>query len=134
MEGQLLLVDDEVPVLDILSEYFVAQGYDVQTATSGEEALRRVAERRPDLVFLDVRMPGIDGLEVLKRLRTAHPEIAVIMVTANEDADLARHTMKLGAFDYVAKPFDFDYLSRAASAAIVHAGGAAPPAPPLPTA
>jgi len=129
MEGRLLLVDDEVAVLDILSEYFVAQGYDVQTATSGEEALKHVLDTRPDLVLLDVRMPGIDGVEVLSRLRTMDPDIAVIMVTANEDVDLARQTLKLGAFDYVAKPFDFDYLLRAAAAAIVNAGGRRPTPP-----
>ena len=73
MEGRLLLVDDELAVLDISSEYFVAQGYDVETATSGEDALKRVRDQRPDLVMLDVRMPGIDGVEVL-----------------SEDVDLAR--------------------------------------------
>jgi DNA-binding response OmpR family regulator len=123
MEGRLLLVDDEAAVLDILSEYFVAQGYDVETATSGEDALQRVRDKRPDLVMLDVRMPGLDGVEVLTRLRAMDPGVAVIMVTANEDVELARQTLKLGAFDYVAKPFDFDYLTRAASAALLHVGG-----------
>jgi DNA-binding response OmpR family regulator len=123
MEGRLLLVDDEAAVLDILSEYFVAQGYDVETATSGEDALERVRDKRPDLVMLDVRMPGLDGVEVLTRLRATDPGVAVIMVTANEDVELARQTLKLGAFDYVAKPFDFDYLARAASAALLHVDG-----------
>lgn len=128
MEGRLLLVDDEVAVLDILSEYFVAQGYDVETAINGEEALTLVRQKRPDLVLLDVRMPGLDGVEVLTRLRATEPDLAVIMVTANEDVELARHTLQLGAFDYVAKPFDFDYLSRAAAAALAHIGAADPAA------
>ena len=123
MEGRLLLVDDELAVLDILSEYFVAQGYDVETATSGEDALKRVRDQPPDLVMLDVRMPGIDGVEVLSRLRATDPEIPVIMVTANEDVDLARQMLQLGAFDYVGKPFDFDYLARAASAALLRGDG-----------
>src|SRR5947208_2963427 len=69
MEGRLLLVDDDPGVLDLLNEYFAGQGYDVEVATSGEVALSAVRAKRPDLVILDIRMPGIDGVEVLRRLR-----------------------------------------------------------------
>jgi CheY-like chemotaxis protein len=69
-------------------------------------------------------MPGMDGLEVLRRLREQDASIAVIMVTASEDVGLARETLKIGAFDYVAKPFDFGYLDRAVSAALVSLGSA----------
>ena len=115
--GRILAVDDEASVLEVLSEYFAEQGYHVETAGSGPEALARLGQARPDIVLLDVRMPGMDGLEVLKRLRTTDPALPVIMVTANEDVDLARETLKLGAFDYVAKPFDFSYLDRGVSEA-----------------
>jgi len=124
--GRLLCVDDEAPVLEVLSEYFSTQGYSVETAGSGAEALAAVPRVRPDLVLLDVRMPGMDGLEVLKKIREIDPGLAVIMVTANEDVALARETLKLGAFDYVSKPFDFRYLDRAVSAALVQAGALAP--------
>jgi DNA-binding response OmpR family regulator len=75
-------------------------------------------------VLLDVRMPGIDGVEVLRRIRRADPEVPVIMVTANEDVALAKEMLKLGAFDYVAKPFDFSYLDRAVTAGLLQGGGA----------
>jgi two-component system, response regulator, stage 0 sporulation protein F len=114
-------VDDEKPVLDVLSEYVQSQGYATHTASGGAEALAVVERERPDLVLLDLRMPGVDGLEVLRRLRQAGPRPAVIMVTANEDLALARETLKSGAFDYVAKPFDFQYLDRVVAAAMVEA-------------
>lgn len=119
--GRILVVDDERPVADVLSEYLQSQGYTTHTAGSGAEALAVVARERPDLVLLDIRMPGIDGLEVLRRLRQAECRPAVIMITANEDLALARETLKTGAFDYVAKPFDFQYLDRVVAAAMVQA-------------
>jgi two-component system, response regulator, stage 0 sporulation protein F len=124
--GRLLAVDDEAPVLEVLSEYFSTQGYAVETASTGPDALEAARRFRPDLVLLDIRMPGMDGVEVLKKLRELDPSLAVIMVTANEDMALARETLKIGAFDYVAKPFDFRYLDRAVSAALVQGGGLTP--------
>jgi len=122
--GRILIVDDEEPVLDVLSEYFAGQGYAVQTAASGLEALAAVGRELPDLVLLDVRMPDMDGVEVLRRLRAVDGDLAVIMVTANEDLGLARETLEIGAFDYVAKPFDFQYLDRAVAAGLINAGPA----------
>lgn len=121
--GRLLIVDDEEPVVEVLSDYFTGQGYEVQTARNGTEALAAVRRARPDLVLLDVRMPGIDGVEVLRRLRALDGRLPVIMVTANEDVALARETLKLGAFDYVPKPFDFAQLDRTVAAALAQAGG-----------
>jgi DNA-binding response OmpR family regulator len=117
--GRILIVDDEEPVRDILSEYFAGQGYAVQTAASGVEALAVAGRERPDLVLLDVRMPKMDGVEVLRRLRAIHDDLVVIMVTANEDLGVARETLKIGALDYVAKPFDFQYLDRAVTAGLL---------------
>jgi two-component system response regulator (stage 0 sporulation protein F) len=118
--GRILVVDDEKPVLDVLSEYLQSQGYTIHSASGGIEALAAAERERPDLVLLDLRMPGLDGLEVLRRLRQAGPRPLVIMVTANEDLALARETLKSGAFDYVAKPFDFQYLDRVVAAAMAH--------------
>jgi DNA-binding response OmpR family regulator len=127
--GRLLIVDDEQSVREVLSEYFTGQGYEVESAQDGAEALVAVLRYRPDLVLLDIQMPGLDGVETLRRVRAVAPAVPVIMVTANEDVDLARDTLKLGALDYVAKPFDFAYLERAVMAGLVHAGArrAAPP-------
>ncbi len=123
--GRILVVDDEAPMREVLREYFIGQGYAVETASNGDEALAAIKGARPDLVLLDIRMPGIDGVEVLRRIRARADEVAVIMVTANEDVALARETLKLGAFDYVAKPFDFSYLDRAVAAGLVRSGGPA---------
>lgn len=118
--GRILVVDDEQPVVEVLREYFASQGYAVESASNGIEALAAVGRQRPDLVLLDIRMPGMDGVEVLRQIGKAGDGIPVIMVTANEDIGLARETLKLGAFDYVAKPFDFGYLDRAVVAAFMH--------------
>lgn len=127
--GRLLLVDDEPAVLDVLCDYFVSQGHEVETATNGREALAAFSRSRPDLVLLDVRMPEMDGVEVLKELRARAATVPVIMVTANEDVALARLTLKLGAFDYVSKPFDFTYLDRAVTAGLLQAGLVSEPPP-----
>jgi two-component system, response regulator, stage 0 sporulation protein F len=124
--GSILIVDDEQSVREVLSEYFAEQGYAVETAGDGEEALAVVRRSTPDLVLLDVRMPGIDGVETLRRMRGIAPAVSVIMVTANEDVGLARETLKLGALDYVAKPFDFVYLERAIMAGLAQAGAVVP--------
>ena len=114
--GHILVVDDEEPVRDVLCEYLESQGFGVEAAPDGETALAALGRHRPDLVLLDVRMPGMDGVEVLRRIRHAAPHVPVVMVTANESVGLAREMLELGAFDYVAKPFDFSYLDRAVSA------------------
>jgi len=116
--GRILVVDDEAPVREVLSEYFSTEGYAVESAGSGAEALSAVRGGRVDLVLLDVRMPGLDGVQVLRKIRELGSGLPVIMVTANEDVALAKETLKLGAFDYVAKPFDFDYLDRAVAAGL----------------
>jgi two-component system response regulator (stage 0 sporulation protein F) len=120
--ARILIVDDEQSVREVLSEYFTEQGYTVENAGGGEEALTLLQRSTPDLVLLDVRMPGIDGVETLRRIREIAPDVSVIMVTANEDVGLARETLKLGALDYVAKPFDFVYLERAILAGLAQGG------------
>src|SRR5262245_527466 len=117
--GRVLVVDDEAPVREVLGDYFVDRGYEVFSVRDGQEALAVFARERPDVVLLDVRMPGLDGLQVLRRLRETDPHVAVIMVTANEDVALAREMLSIGAFDYVAKPFDFEHLHRMVVTAVL---------------
>ena len=124
--GRMMIVDDEPAVREVLSDYFSDRGYKVVVAADGPQALATFARERPDVVLLDVRMPGLDGLAVLRLLREADPDAAVIMVTANEDLEVARETLSVGAFDYVAKPFDFDHLSRTVETAIVHSARVLP--------
>jgi DNA-binding response OmpR family regulator len=120
--GRILVVDDEPEVLAVLREYLTGRGYAVTTAQSGADAISAMGRGRPDLVLLDLNMPGIDGVEVLRHAREHDPTIGVIMVTANQDLDLARRTLKLGAFDYIAKPFDFTHLERVVLTGMVSAG------------
>ena len=110
--AKVLVVDDEPEAVELLVEFLSSKGYEVLTATSGEEALRRVREDRPHLVLLDIRMPKMSGLEVLKRIREIDPEMGVIMVTAVNEEDVGRQALELGAFDYIVKPLDLKYLER----------------------
>jgi len=110
--AKVLVVDDEPEAVELLVEFLSSKGYEVLTATSGEEALRRVKEDRPHLVLLDIRMPKMSGLEVLKRIREIDAEMGIIMVTAVNEEDVGRQALELGAFDYIVKPLDLKYLER----------------------
>jgi DNA-binding response OmpR family regulator len=116
--ARILVVDDEAAVHEMLREYFASRGYTVDAVSSGKDALAAIQRARPDLVLLDVHMPGIDGVEVLRRIRELDDALVVIMVTADRDVAQAREALKLGAFDYVAKPFDYAYLDLAVSAGL----------------
>lgn len=109
---RVLVVDDEPQVVELLQEFLAAKGYQVLTASDGEEALRKVKEERPHVVLLDVRMPKMNGLEVLKRVREIDHEVGVIMVTGVMEEETGRQALQLGAFDYITKPLDLKYLER----------------------
>jgi DNA-binding response OmpR family regulator len=109
---KVLVVDDEPDAVDLLQEFLTAKGYEVITASAGEEALRMVKEHRPHLVLLDVRMPRMNGLEVLKQVREIDHEVGVIMVTAVNEEETGRQALEMGAFDYIVKPLDLQYLER----------------------
>ncbi len=109
VEPLLLVVDDEVGVLRLLKLELSAQGFRVVTASDGDEALRIAEEQRPDAVVLDIMMPGLSGLEVMRRLRE-RSNVPIILVTAKDkDSDKVRG-LELGADDYVVKPFNPDEL------------------------
>jgi DNA-binding response OmpR family regulator len=109
---RVLVVDDEPDFIELLREFLTAKGYEVIAASNGEEALRKVKEERPHLILLDVRMPKMNGLEVLKQVREIDHEVGVIMVTAVNEEETGRQALKLGAFDYITKPLDLKYLER----------------------
>jgi DNA-binding NtrC family response regulator len=106
---RVLIVDDEPLILEVLSEHFKTE-FEVETAINGADALGAILRRRPDVVLLDINMPRMNGVEVLKDIKQIDESIAVIMVTANEQVTLAAEALKSGAFGYVPKPFDFRYL------------------------
>ena len=119
---RILLVDDEQDILDILHEHF-AKECDVETAADGMTALALVRARRPDVIFLDINMPGINGVDVLKSVKELDATIPVLMVTASADNALAAEAIKRGAFSYVPKPFDLKYLNHLVAAALSSRAG-----------
>jgi DNA-binding response OmpR family regulator len=109
---RVLVVDDEPNAVELLTEFLTAKGYEVIAASNGEEALRRLQEDRPHLILLDVRMPRMDGLEVLRRVREIDQAVGVIMVTAVHEEETGRRALQMGAFDYITKPLDLKYLEQ----------------------
>ena len=104
--AKILLVDDEPGMLRYIKTLLEVDDYKVETATTGEEALQRVEKgMEPDLVLLDVLMPGIDGLQTLEQLRQMQPGVKVIMLSCVNDTRKVVQAMKLGAQDYLTKPF-----------------------------
>jgi DNA-binding response OmpR family regulator len=102
--GSILVVDDEPTITDVVSRYLERAGYSTRIAGDGADALRIVGESRPDLVVLDLMMPGMDGLEVMRRLRE-HERVSVILLTAKGEHTDRIIGLRLGADDYVVKPF-----------------------------
>jgi len=116
----ILIVDDEFSVRDSLTGWFRKDGYETSSAKNGEDALKKVQERNWDTILLDIRMPGMSGMEVLKRLTKNSPDSVIIMLTAHGTIDTAVQAMKDGAFDYINKPVDPDDLSRVIKKAMEH--------------
>ncbi len=109
---RILVVDDEPDAVVLLEEFLTAKGYDVLTASNGEEALQKAREAHPHAMLLDVRMPRMNGLEVLRRVREFDREMGIIMVTAVADQETTDQALQMGAFDYISKPMDFRYLEQ----------------------
>lgn len=107
---KILVVDDEQGILDFFKKALGKEGYEVITCLNGIEALEKVRKEKPDLVILDVKMPGIDGIETLKRIKWLNKKAIVIMLTAYGTLDSAKEALKLGAQDYITKPFKLDYV------------------------
>jgi signal transduction histidine kinase len=106
----VLLVDDEVDFLESLSQRLTLRGLAVLTATSGPRALELVNAEKIDVVVLDVRMPGMDGIECLRRIKESHPQIEVVMLTGHADLESSLEGMRFGFFDYLTKPVRLEHL------------------------
>src|SRR5438045_8516235 len=106
----ILVVDDEKPQRDILHDILTTAGYDVTSAASGEAALKFAKERSFDLALTDLKMTGIDGIELLQQLLALDSSIIVILLTAHGSIDSAKDALRRGAFDYLQKPYDRDTL------------------------
>ena len=118
---QMLIVEDERDIANCLAEFFTLHGYSVISTFSGEEALAYVEKGEADVILLDVLLPGLSGLEVLKRIKRMRPNTRVIMVTALDAEDVRREARRYGACGFVTKPFDFSH----------HTWSSLLPAPPI---
>jgi len=129
---KILVVDDEVEVVRLLQEFLTFKGYQVYTALNGLEALEKVKEVAPHIVLLDIMMPGMGGIDTLKEIKKIDPNVAVIMVTAVIDEELANRAVTLGAFDYITKPINIDYLETCVLVKMIQILGERPPRPQEP--
>ena len=107
---RLLYVDDEEQLRHLVSDQLKGEGYDVETADDGDTALELIKKGKYDLILLDIRMPRVSGIEVLKYLKAHKITSRVIMLTAVDDLSIALETVKNGANDYLTKPYDLDNL------------------------
>ncbi len=124
MKGwKVLLVDDEKEFVSTLAERLRLRGIQAEETESGEEALRLIAEAAPQVVVLDVMMPGMSGLEVLQRVKSAYPDIEVILLTGIGSTKEGTEGMRLGAFDFLMKPLQIETLIEKIRAAIEKTGG-----------
>jgi two-component system response regulator AtoC len=110
VKTKILIVDDDVDALELMEELFESKGYDPLTASNGIEALNLVRDEDPDMVITDIRMPDMDGMQLLEELSKRHPQIPVIMVTAHGTIEAAVEAIKMGAKDYILKPLRLDEI------------------------
>jgi len=132
MTASILVVDDEPVVQDTVKWLLHTQGYEVTTAGTGEEALTRIVQQEFDLMLSDIKMPGLNGLDVLERSRTLKPRLAVILMTGYATLDTAIEALRRGASDYLRKPFELDDLTLSVERALrcrPAAGRGQPPRP-----
>ena len=119
---RVLLVDDEEEFVSALSERLMLRGIEVDSALNGEEALARMDEKQFEVVILDVMMPGLSGLEVLRQIKSTHPNTQVILLTGHGATREGMEGMRLGAFDYLIKPVDIEEMLEKMSQAVKAAG------------
>ncbi|MBI2447244.1 MAG: response regulator [Candidatus Omnitrophica bacterium] len=108
--GKVLVIDDLKAICDILCKLLINEGYDVLSVNRGEDAIRTVKEDEIGLIFLDVILPGMDGIEVLEEIRRIDGDVAVVMMTAYPQAETFNSSRVLGAVDYITKPFSLERI------------------------
>ncbi len=112
MAKSIMIIDDERGVCDILSRLFSDEGYEVSHSTNPLEGIELVKKGKPDCVLLDIKMPHMDGIDVLAKLKGFDKDLKVIMITGFGNLETAMESMKLGAADYITKPFDLEVIKR----------------------
>jgi diguanylate cyclase (GGDEF)-like protein len=109
-KAKILIVDDVPDTVDIIQKLFRSEGHDVFTASTGEEGVRKAAQIKPDVILLDINLPGIDGNVALRKIKKENPDQSVVMLTAYATVDNAIQALKEGASDFIKKPFEMDHL------------------------
>lgn len=109
----ILVIDDEKPILNMFGLLLKFYGYSVLTAENGADGLEIFRQNRPSIVFLDIKMPGMDGFEVLEKIKAIDPETEVIIITGHGDKELEKQALELQASDFINKPFQRETLNEA---------------------
>jgi DNA-binding response OmpR family regulator len=115
---KILAVDDNAQVRELVRDFLESRGYEVALAEDGSAALEAIAASPPDVLLLDLMMPGVSGLAVLRRVRAEHPQVPTLVLTAVQEEIVGREALDLGAVDYLTKPVDLRLLERAVQAAL----------------
>src|SRR5690625_7979962 len=110
MKNKILIADDEPNMIWALKRALIKEGYEVLSVENGEEAVESFKEQESDLVILDLKMPKMDGMEALTAIKEINPKVPIIMITAHGTTKVAVEAMKVGALDYISKPFDIEEL------------------------
>ena len=107
---KILVVDDEPYIREVLQQLLETEGYETRSADSGFSALEAVHDFSPHIIFLDIRMPEMDGFQCLRRIKECAPHSQVVMISGFATLEMARRSLEIGAFDYIEKPLSFDHI------------------------
>lgn len=106
----ILVVDDDTETIELICTFLENNGHAIEVAATGRAALEKLGNKPPRLLMLDIRLPDVDGLDVLQQVRSKFPQVAVVMMTGFKEAELVVEAFRRGAMDCLLKPFNFDYL------------------------
>lgn len=124
--AKILIIDDEAPILELMTQLCKGMGHEVMAFQTGKEGVAALKRESPDLAIVDLRIPDMDGLAIVEKCADEHPEMPIVMVTGFGTVETAVEAMKLGAFDYMTKPFELDDLQRTINRGLKHAGKGSP--------
>lgn len=110
LDKRILVIDDEDDIRSLLNKYISRLGYEVDLAMDLTQAVLSINKELPDIILLDIVLPGCNGIEILKLIKHFSKDIIVIMMSGYEDENIAKESLKMGAFDYIKKPFDMDHI------------------------